>query len=48
MKFCRICKASDHIIDQCPSKVVSGSCPSKEIIPLQVIQIKELGEQEQK
>jgi hypothetical protein len=32
MKFYRICKASDRNTYQCPSKVVSGSCPSREII----------------
>jgi len=37
MKFCRICKVSDHNIDQRPSKVVSGSCPSREIIPVCVV-----------
>ncbi len=32
MKFCWICKASDHNTNQCPSKAMSGSCPSKEIV----------------
>jgi len=48
MKFYRICKANNHNIDQCPSKVVNGSCPLKKIIPIHVIQTKMLGAQEQK
>jgi hypothetical protein len=48
MKFCRICKASGHNKDQCPSKVVSGSCPSRKIILVHVVQTKMLGAQEQK
>jgi hypothetical protein len=43
MKFYRICRASDHNTNQCPSKVVSGSCPSRENIPVHVVQIKMLG-----
>jgi hypothetical protein len=39
MEFCRICKASDHNIDQCPNKVVNGSFPSKDIILVQIVQI---------
>jgi hypothetical protein len=38
-KFYKICKTSDHNIDQCPSKAMSGSCPLKEIIPIHVVQI---------
>jgi hypothetical protein len=38
MKLCQICKASDHNMDQCPSKAMSGSCSSKEIVPVHVIQ----------
>jgi len=38
MKFCRICKASDHNTNRCPNKVVNGSCLSREIIPIHVIQ----------
>jgi hypothetical protein len=38
IKFCRICKASDHNTNQCPSKVVSGSCPLREIILVHVVQ----------
>jgi len=37
-KFYKIYKTSDHNIDQCPSKVMSGSCPLKEIIPIHVVQ----------
>jgi hypothetical protein len=48
MKFCRICKASDHNTNQCPSKVVSGSCPLKDIILIHVIQTELLRAQEQK
>jgi hypothetical protein len=48
MEFCRICRASDHNTYQCPSKLVSGSCPSREIIPIQVVQTKVVEAQEQK
>jgi hypothetical protein len=37
IKLCRICKASDHNIDQRPNKVVSGSCPLREIILVHVV-----------
>jgi len=37
MKFCRICKASDHYMDKCLSKAMSGSSPSREIMPMHVI-----------
>jgi hypothetical protein len=43
-----ICKASDHNTNQCPSKVVSGNCPSRDIILGEVVQIEVLGAQEQK
>jgi ketol-acid reductoisomerase len=39
MKLCRIYKANDHNMDQCPSKVVNGSCPSREIVLVHVIQV---------
>ncbi len=32
MKLYRIYKANDHNTNQCPSKVVSGSCPSRNIV----------------
>jgi hypothetical protein len=48
MKFYRICKANDHNIHQCQSKVVNGSCPSREIILVHVVQIEMLRAQEQK
>jgi hypothetical protein len=38
MKLCQICKASDHNMDQCPSKAMNGSCSLKEIVPIHVIQ----------
>jgi hypothetical protein len=38
MQIYRICNASDHNIDQCPSKAMSGSCPSREIIPIHIVQ----------
>jgi hypothetical protein len=38
MKFCQIYKAGDHNTNWCPSKVVSGSFPSKEIVPMHVVQ----------
>jgi hypothetical protein len=40
MKFYKICRENDHNINEFPSKVVSGSCPSREIIPVHVIQTK--------
>jgi hypothetical protein len=40
MEFSKICRASDHDIDQCPSKIVSGSCPSRKIIRVHVVQTK--------
>jgi hypothetical protein len=44
--FYKICKTSDHNTDQCPSKVMSRSCPLKEIIPIHVVQIKMSGAQD--
>ncbi len=38
MKFYSIYKVNDHKMDKCPSEAVSGSCPSREIVPLHVIQ----------
>ncbi len=40
LKFCQMCKASDHNTNHCPIKIVSGSCPSREIIQVHVIQAK--------
>jgi hypothetical protein len=48
MEFSKICKASDHNIDQCPSKIVSGSCPSRKIIRIHVVQTNVTKAQEQK
>ncbi len=48
MKKCQIYKANDHNMDQCPSKVVRGSCSSREIIPVHVIQTEIPIVQEQK
>jgi hypothetical protein len=48
MKLCRISKANDHNTDQYPNKVVNGNCPSREIIPVHVVQIKVPTTQEQK
>jgi hypothetical protein len=47
-KFCQICKQNDHNIDQCPNKAMSRRCPSKEIVPMHVVQAKTLIVQEQK
>jgi hypothetical protein len=38
MKFCQIYKASDHNTNKCLSKTMSGSCPSREIILMHVVQ----------
>jgi hypothetical protein len=48
MKFCQICKSNDHNTDHCPSKVISGSCPSREIVPVHVVQVEVPVVQEQK
>ncbi len=40
MKFYQIYKASDHYTYQCPSKEMSGNCPSREIVEVNVIQAK--------
>jgi hypothetical protein len=48
MKFCWICKANDHNINQCPNKAMSGSCPEREIVPVHVVQEEILIVQEQK
>ncbi len=40
MKIYQICKASDHYMDQCPSKTMSGNCPSKKIVAVHVVQAK--------
>jgi hypothetical protein len=37
VNFFWICKKKDHNTDQCPSKVMSGSCPSRKNIPIHVI-----------
>jgi hypothetical protein len=37
-KFCQICKQNDHNINQCPNKIVSRRCPSKEIVLMHVVQ----------
>jgi hypothetical protein len=47
-KFCQICKQNDHNIAKCPSKLVFGRCPSKEIILMHVIQLETPVVQEQK
>jgi hypothetical protein len=39
-KFCRICKASDHNMNRCPSKAMSESCPLQEIVLMHVVQAK--------
>jgi hypothetical protein len=48
MTFCWICKAGDHNTNQCPSKAMSGSCPSREIVLVHVVQIEIPIVQEQK
>ncbi len=48
MKFCQICKSNDHNTDHCPSKVISGSCPSREIVPVHVVQVEVPVVQEEK
>jgi hypothetical protein len=48
MKFCQICKSNDHNTDHRPSKVINGSCPSREIVPVHVVQVEVLVVQEQK
>jgi hypothetical protein len=48
MKFCQIFKASDHNTNKRHSKAMSGSCPSREIIPVHVVQAKIPIVQEQK
>jgi len=48
IKFYKICKTRDHNTDQYPSKVVSGSCPSKDIILVHVVQIEMPRAQKQK
>jgi hypothetical protein len=35
-------KQNDHNIDQCPSKAMSGRCPSREIVPIHVVQVETL------
>jgi hypothetical protein len=40
MKFCQICKNDNHNIDQCPNKLVGGRCPTREIVPMHVVQTK--------
>jgi hypothetical protein len=48
MKFCQICKSNDHNTDHCLSKIISGSCPSREIVPVHVVQLQVLVIQDQK
>jgi hypothetical protein len=40
MKFYQIYKASYHYMDQSPSKAVSGNCPSRELVAVNVVQTK--------
>ncbi len=40
IKFCQICKNDNHNIDQCPSELVGGRCPTKEIVRVHVVQAK--------
>jgi hypothetical protein len=37
-KFCQICKSNENNIYNCPSKTISGRCPSREIVPTHVVQ----------
>ncbi len=46
-KICQICKQNDHNIYQCPNKAMVGRCPSKEIVPMHVVQVKALVVQQQ-
>jgi hypothetical protein len=48
LKFCRICKVSDHNPNQFPNKAMSGSCPSREIILVYIVQAKIQMAQKQK
>jgi hypothetical protein len=46
--FCQIFKQNDHNTYQCPNKVVVKRCPSKEIVPMHVVQAETPIVQEQK
>jgi hypothetical protein len=39
-KFCQICKSNEHNTNHCPNKIVSGRCPSREIFPIYIMQVK--------
>ncbi len=47
-KFCQICKRNDHNTYQCPNEVMVRICPSREIVPMHVVQVETLVVQEQK
>jgi hypothetical protein len=42
IKKFQICKSDNHNIDQCPNKSVGGSCPTREIVPVHVVQVETL------
>ncbi len=39
IKRIQICKSDNHNFGQCPSKLVGGRCPTKEIMLMHVVQI---------
>jgi hypothetical protein len=39
IKKIQICKSDNHNIDQCPSKLASGRCPTREIVLVHVVQV---------
>jgi hypothetical protein len=46
-KFCQICKSNKHNKNHCPSNIVNGRFPSREIVPIHVVQVEVLVIQEQ-
>lgn len=42
IKKFQICKSDNHNTDQCPNKSVGGSCPTREIVPVHVVQVETL------
>jgi hypothetical protein len=39
-KCCQICKSNERNTNQCPTKTINGRCPSREIVPIHIVQAK--------
>jgi hypothetical protein len=48
INFCQIYKSDNHNIDQCPSKLTGGRCPTTKIVLVHLVQAEALVIQEDK